>query len=235
MTSDTKLSARERFGRWFDENGARLGWVVTGLLIGLVCGWWAGGFLSCSRSTSGCEIRADSVGAAGTWFGAIGTVAAVLTAVAAFRSDERRKREEAHLALLSDIEREKTFAHEANRVRIKCYGNHKQGARVLGYVVSITNASDQTSVFRLQGHDFTGPLQGVHELGGGQSVSTTRHVGHWSAPSEVSIDDQRAFEQWCERGVTITFKMNGRYWRRTGHEDAELIEPWEAEGPDAPC
>ena len=120
-------------------------------------------------------------------------------------------------------------------MRIKCRGDHKQGARVLGYVVSITNASDQTSVFRLQGHDFTGTFQGLHDLGGGQSVSTTRHVGHWSAPSEVSIDDQRAFEQWRERGVTITFKTNGRYWRRTGHEDAELIEPWEAEGPDAPC
>lgn len=234
MSSDTRVSARERLGRWFDKNGAHLGWVVTGLLLGLASGWWAGSYLSCSRSTTGCEMRADSIGAAGTWFGAIGTIAAVLTAVAAFRADERRKRQEQQLALLSDIEREKAFAHEANRVQIKCDGNHKQGDRVLGYVVSIINGSDQTPIFRLEGSDFTGKLIGAHELGGGKSVTTTRHAGNWSAPTEVSVDDQKAFEQWCERGVTITFKMNGRYWRRTGHEDAESLDDSEAEGPDVP-
>jgi hypothetical protein len=232
--SDTKVSARAKLGRWFDKNGARLAFGVTGLLIGLGAGWLVGSFLSCSRSISGCEVRADSIEAAGTWFGAIGTVVAVLTAVAAFRADERRKRDEERLALLSDIEREKAFGHEASRVRINCHGNHKKDDRVVGYVVSITNGADQTPIFRLQGRDFTGPLVGAHELGGGKTTSTTRHAGNWSAPPEVPINDQRAFERWCERGVTIMFKMNGRYWRRTGQDDAELIEAWDAEGPDAP-
>jgi hypothetical protein len=70
--------------------------------------------------------------------------------------------------LLSDIDREKTFAHEANRVRINCHGNHKKGDRILGYVVSITNDADQTPIYRLRGRDFTGPLYGAHELGGGR-------------------------------------------------------------------
>ncbi len=234
VSSDTKVSARERLGRWFDKNRTGLAFGVTGLLIGLGAGWWVGGFLSCSRATNGCEVRATSIGAAGTWFGAIGTVAAVLTAVAAFRAGERHKREEERLALLSDIEREISFAHEASRVSINCPVDHKQGARILGYVVSITNGADQTPIYRLQGRDFTGPLKGAHELGGGQSASTTRHAGSWSAPPEVPVDNQGAFEQWCVSNVTIMFKMNGRYWRRTGHRDAELIDSWDAEGPESP-
>lgn len=233
VSSDTRVSAREKVGRWFDRNGTRLGWLVTGLLVGLLLGWWAGGYLSCSQSTSGCEVRATSIGAAGTWFGAIGTVAAVLTAVAAFRSDERAKREEARLALLSDEAREKTFADEANCVQIKCQANHTQGGRPLGYIVMVTNASDQTSIFRFQGSDFTGPLTSVHELGAGRVVRTERRAGRWSLPAGVKVDDLRAFEQWCERSVTIMFKMNGRYWRKKGHADAELIEPWDADGLDA--
>ena len=218
-----------------EQNMPRLwGHRTTHRAGGRLVGWWVGSFVSCSRATNGCEVRATSIGAAGTWFGAIGTVAAVLTAVAAFRAGERHKREEDRLALLSDIERENSFAYEASRVSINCHGNHKQGARILGYVVSITNGADQTPIYRLQGRDFTGPLKGAHELGVGQSASTTRHAGSWSAPPEVPVDNQGAFEEWCARNVTIMFKMNGRYWRRTGHRDAELIDSWDAEGPESP-
>lgn len=234
LTAKKNVSPWRKLGQWFDEHSSRLGWMVCGLLIGLLFGWWAGGFLSCSLSVEGCEVRADSVSAAGTWFGAIGTVAAVLTAVAAFRAEERNKRNEVRRELLHAIRREKRFADEANRVRIECHANHTQGGRIRGFVVSITNGTDQTPIFQLKGHDFAGALDGAHKLDGGKTVATSRAIGHWSAPENAPVNDPEAFERWCERDVAITFRMNGRRWQRTGHADAELVDDWEAEGPDAP-
>lgn len=228
------LSKLERFARRFDKYGPRIGWAAGGLLVGLGAGWWAGGFLSCSRSVNGCELRADSIEAAGTWFGAIGTVLAVLAAVHAFRVEERRKRDDQESALLSAREREKKFLEEAKRVRIACRVRHQQGGKVRGYDILVTNAADRASVFRLQGSDFAGQLNGAHELGGGKTVKTSRQNGRWQAPSKAPIADKASFERWCEERVTIMFSMNDRDWRRTGHGEPELIDRWEAEGPDSP-
>lgn len=219
------VAARSRLGGWFDGNASRLGYATAGLLLGLIGGWWAGSYLACSETTAGCEVRPDSIGAAGTWFGAIGTIAAVLTAVAAFRSDERTKREASRRAQLTHEAREQLERDEASMVRVSVEGYHTQAGRVLSYRVTVVNGADTTPIFRLRGHDFTGALKGEHEVAPGKSSSTDRRMGTWQAPPESRSREE--FESWCLKGVSVSFKMNDRFWRREGTGEVEPLEAHE--------
>lgn len=229
MTLNASMrSAAAELGRWFDRNRSRLGYGSVGLLVGLLLGWWAGSYLACSRTDAGCEVRADSISAAGTWFGAIGTVAAVLAAVAALRSEERIRRQDARRAAASASAIERRYQQEAELVTVTCDANHSQGDRILGYAVSVRNGTDRAEVFELRGKDPDGSFNSEHTLLPGRSSSTQHRVGQWTQPAHAATLSKREFEYWCEERTSITFRMNDRLWRRDGLREVELIEPEDA-------
>lgn len=233
MRSNKKKSVLAKLPRCFKRHRARLGWAAVGLLVGGPLGWLVGSYLSCSRAVSGCELRADSIEAAGTWFGAIGTILAVLVAAQAYQAEQDKRRTDQRQAERSAREHESSVKEEADRVRISCDVEKVRCGQVRGYVVSVTNDADHTSLTRLQGRDFAGPLVSKRAMWVGQIVTTKRGSGDWEATLDTPTD-KSAFEKWCVQQVEIMFMMHGRYWRRVGYDDVELIERWDAEGSDSP-
>lgn len=227
-TVNPEPSRREKVGAWLDTWSPRLGWLVVGVLIAGPVAWWAGAWVGCSRAQHGCEYRADSVEALGTWFGAIGTVAAVLAAVHAFRSEERSRNAQSEKDTLRHRAVERRFAKEASAVTISVSATHTMGTNVLGYTISISNGADTTPIYGLRGWDFSGPLQDRHTLQAGRQHSVERRAGSWAPPVPPVLRDN--FASWARPQVTIMFKMNDRLWRRVGNEPVEIIDSWDYDG-----
>jgi hypothetical protein len=87
--------------------------------------------------------------------------------------------------------------------------------------MTVTNGADLTKIHRLRGVDPNGRLTPTRELLPGKTARTERRSG-WSPPEpNMSKAD---FERWCRERTTITFKINGRHWRRARFDEVELIE-----------
>lgn len=225
---DVAPTTAEKFGAWFDLWAPRLGWAAVGALIVGPIAWWGGAWVGCSRSKAGCEYRADSVEALGTWFGAVGTVAAVLAAVYAFRSEERARKQSERKESLKQRAVERRYAREAQGVTISTGGTTTAGAIVLDYEIIVTNGADQTTLYGLRGHDPTGSLRSEHSLGpaGTSRTRRNRRDGRGSEP-DLPLPDMMA---WVVERTTIKFRMNERYWSRTGNARTELIDRFEYDG-----
>lgn len=216
-------------GAWFDRHSAHLGWAVTGLVIGAVVGWWAGSFTACVAGPA-CEVRVGSIEAAGTWVGGLGTVAAVLAAVAALRLDRETREAEARLASLTARQRELHLTADANRLLIQWQVNHWQGQRLLGAVLSVTNRSDETPIYRVQATSPLGAPLRARLLKPGATEQVDVDLRNRKGPVP-DLADKSAFETEQLAQVLVYFKMNGRYWRKGGLDaQAELIE--DEEMPD---
>lgn len=150
-------------------------------------------------------------------------MAAVLAAVAAFRHDREARQAEARLASLTAQAREKRLTDEANRLAIGWTVNHTQGENMLGAVMSIRNDADETPVHRLRANDSIGSIVRAHTLKPNEFKST--NIDLRKLTIEIPpLADRATFEKQNLERVVVYFKMNGRYWRRVGLRDAELIE-----------
>ncbi|TCC08531.1 hypothetical protein [Kribbella soli] len=220
----------------------KLGWAMVALSIGLTTGWWAGAFTT-ACGPADCHANWDAIEAIGTWVGGIGTVAAVLFAVRAFRSEEAARRDEQATRVVQmqreqDAEFEKRLAAARDLDRIHTEANMVFGV-VTAYVgnrveiqcirVSIRNGANETETFKMSGElPGYGQTRLVHSLAGGQSEQLAAFGQPLGTPTDqlpkaVPEADRARFYEELTAALTITFDMNGRSWRRVGRREAELL------------
>lgn len=195
--------------------------VATGLVclaVGVALGWIAGSYTVCNDT--GCQKNVDAIEAAGTWAGGLGTMAAVIIAAAALRSDERIREQE-------DAEDEAFELAEAGRVRINMPSASRQDVYITGISMSVTNRTYEFAVFDLKADvEGYGEFSRPHELPRGDSVN---HEFGWPRQASLQIvaptnEEEKRVLADVKAKTTITFTLANKPWRRTGDGPAELVE-----------
>jgi hypothetical protein len=191
-----------------------LGWIAIGLVPGLAAGWWAGGFAACAGD---CEVRVQSLEAAGTWVGGIGTILAVLAAVMAYQREEDTRREQNRLIILSREEEQQLAEDEARKVAVTCHVDEYQGDSVNVLKVEVHNQAHETPVYeiRLEYELFSDHPQLLEKL---PPLDRHRFGFRWltGGGPKVTPDEHATWTAQQLEHVTVRFTMNGRRWKRVG-------------------
>lgn len=200
-------------------------WAGFGCLVGLALGWWVGSFTACVATERGCEVRVQSIEAAGTWVGGVGTVLAVGAAVLAYRSEERSRREEERQKEIAAQQRASQALENAKRVVVTAQVVSYTGDAITQLAFEIRNGASQTSAFDLNlSHDTYGPFQPEHSLAPGRQVAREVFFGE-RYQREVPQVPRGQRDEWLRRQLDQTklqFVMKNVQWCRVG--DAEPTE-----------
>lgn len=200
---------------------------VIVLLVGLVIGFWAGGFTSCAGK--GCEVRVDSMEALGTWVGGLGTIAAVIYAAAAFRHDHEKRAEAAHEEAVARKRKDLAELRDAEQVTVRCQigGStpYPPNVQVTEFRVFVENGANTEPLFKLSGHvPGFGPLSREKRLeAGAQAVTQFRKPRTPNMPFTILSGEERQYERARARQVSISFEMHNRLWRRIGDDPIEEV------------
>lgn len=216
---------------WFVEHWRGVGLVWAGLVVGGTIGWWAGSFTACA--SGGCQVRVDSIGALGTWVGGLGTIAAVLAAVVAFKGEEDARREE--IARLGRTRREQMDRdeEEANRIVVSAQINstavYSQVRSVTEFTIAVANNARTSTA-----HDLTAFSSEWGQIARGCRLDSnarpvSKHVrlgsdrGNQRPEPFPEPQDHAAWSKEVVEGVTIDFEMNDQRWRRVGNTPVERV------------
>lgn len=211
---------------WLVRHWHQIVWLVGGILIGGTAGWLAGSYTTCARSQAGCEVRWESIEAAGTWVGGLGTIAAVLAAVVAFRSEEQARRDQMDQEISESRERLRIARREAGKVQVDAIVGGTAGHEITEIRVHVTNGTNTTPAFKLTGSaDGLGPLRELHRLDPGEGATTSFRFGHNSGNQRIDVpmDEHQQYVADLAARVEIEFEMNGHRWKRVGSGPVELV------------
>jgi hypothetical protein len=203
---------------WLGRHATPLAWATVALLLGTALGWWAESFTACARGGS-CAARVDAIEAVGTWVAGLGTVAAVLYAAMAFRSEEQSRRDMELRLIASQKDQEHLDRCEAMQVAITGQIGSWAEAMVTEFRLHVYNGANRASIFKLRGNCPTfGPLVGAHELKPGGTVTTSIRMGPGTSSQPIGIPIGERDEYVAQRvaETTIMFEMRGHQWQRTG-------------------
>lgn len=238
---------------WLQRYGRGLAWGSVGVLLGIVVGFVAGGYLACAPSES-CEFKADLAGALGTWIGGLGTIGALVFAVVAFRNEEaaRRRDEQARIeaeaarqveaaAAREEAAREREAAAEARQRELERQTSDARRVRIGAQIGGTTG--DTLTEFRayvrngtstVLAHHVTGVSEEFGSLGyehtlepGGVLSQRFRGLTISRRPAIQLPADKDARDEWLQEQielVDITFEMHGKRWTRRGTGPVELAD-----------
>jgi hypothetical protein len=223
----------EQFMDWLAAHWRVVLGVFGGLLAGAVIGWVLGSYSACRDS--GCKVRVDSVEAIGTWVGGLGTIAAVLAAVVAFRSEEAARRAQELRLMLTRVEQEQQDRLQVEQVlpraRVRMTVGDSGERYVLNFDLGVVNNTNTTNAYKVRWESARyGKFRERPKLApsehwkeritlGGESPSGPRPR---RMPAPANLD---AWEADMVTDVTIEFEMNGQRWRRIGFQPPELLGP----------
>ena len=195
----------------------RAAWFVAGFGVGSL------GILLLAK-----DFTADWVGAAGTWFGSIATVLALLWAVQSFRTDQRRR--DADAALTAAEKESQRLAEydalvvEATLVRPRLEGGGGfEGSTMTSMHLTLTNDSQHTVTVDWWDLDRrirpkkTLPRDVRVEAGKSRSVLIDIEDLR-AAPSDFSGRPLDRFD------VRIDYRRNGRMWTISSEQDDRARE-----------
>lgn len=200
---------------------------VVVLLVGLVVGFWAGGFTGCVGK--GCEFRVDSMEALGTWVGGLGTIAAVMYAAAGLRREHETQVEAAVHVATERRRRDQVERHDAGLVTISCQiGSsipYPPNVQVNELRVIVENGANTAPLFKLRG-DLPGfdALHRERRVSAGATATTHFRKPHtMNMPFSIGSGEERRFELSRAAEVSIIFEMHDRVWSRVGDGPVEEI------------
>jgi hypothetical protein len=218
---------------WLVQHWRGVGLTLAGFLAGGVTGWWAGSFTACA--STGCEVRVASIEALGTWLGGLGTIAAVLAAVVAFRSEESARREQIARLARTRREQEGRDEEDANWVKasVSVFSHRiiSDVEQVTSFTLVVTNRALASTAQRVLAHSPKwGTFPSARQLGPDETIQKTislspddrsEHLRPFPKPSSAEYDAWRAD---VLSSITIEFVMNGQRWRRQGEQPAERLD-----------
>lgn len=232
LYDEIEVDRTSRCWVFWDQHHARIGWIVVGLLAGLLLGWWVGGLTSCVSSQEDCEVSVGAVEAAGTWFGAVGGILAVGAGIATLRSAEAQRLEEQRRLLMSEAERQAADLNAASQVKVRCQIGGWLGDNVNELRMHVTNLLSEDKVHKISGEwDGFGSVKAIHTLDPGKTHTTTfmlstprtKPGGQWQLVLPQDERDAWVVEQ--RRKMRIQYEINGQWWQRVGDEPPTRARP----------
>ena len=199
-------------------------WAVTGVIaaVCLALGWGLGTWTVCGDR---CKYDAETFGALGTWFGAIGTILAVVFAARSFTAETRaRERQEAkEVQAQEKVDRERR--NDAEKVQAYVAPGSwgavdSQGNRPLKtFTVGVWNEAHTASALKvdldLEGYS---AVQ-IDEVPPNGFEKTSGVVSNWERPAGTEDDEALAMTDVA----VLTFTMHGIRWTRTGRGPVEGV------------
>jgi uncharacterized membrane protein len=202
--------------------------VFAGFLAGACGGWVLGSYTACADA--GCKVRVDAVEAVGTWVGGLGTIAAVLAAVVAFRGEDSARRELQARRLDGQQAARDWERAEAEQVRLSAQIGAIMvvgGIRcVTEFRVTVRNSTNESVAYKVRGGSPKwGALDPQSRLEPASAVTTRISLlGRRPRGEPLAVPaDILDWELQMVALIAITFQMHGRQWKRTGHYPVEPV------------
>lgn len=179
-------------------------WViaVSGLGVGFALGWLVTA-----------ELSPETAGVAGTWVGAIATIATILWAIHVFRAEtEARVRDR--------LENEQALARGV-RYRLLGGGGYGQPGEKVMQSVKVEISNDTAEPVSWQGTSVDGvrprrAWDSFAAITGGESRTITMETDPFPAP-----DEEFSGQELRSKSSTMFYRIGGIDWRRTGDNEPE--------------